>query len=320
MSVSALFKVGTRTLLRPTYLPGQWSYARLLKSRVKLMYRALVGSKLYERLEFRRHLGYWPNLDTPQTFNERICARKFRSFPEAPMLADKLAVREYVSARVGRSVLSRLYYGGNSPEDVDFELLPPKFVMKGTHGSGPDLRAFIWDKSAVSQRHFIKLGRRLLRRRCGPEVNEWWYSQIPPNLLVEEMLLDQNGSIPLDFKVYVFNGVSRYVQVIDGRHGMPKSGFYDIEWRPQPFTREQFPRDLAFPPPANLREMVSVADALAAGLEFVRVDLYSVKDRVVFGEMTLAPGAGWVPFRPRAYDLALGKHWRDPRSQVDSGK
>jgi hypothetical protein len=235
------------------------------------------------------------------------------------MLADKLAVREYVSARVGKSALSRLYYGGNSPEDVDFELLPPKFVMKGTHGSGPDLRAFIWDKSDISQRQFVKLGHRLLRRRCGPEVNEWWYSQIPPNLLVEEMLLDQNNSLPPDFKFYVFNGVARYVQVIEGRHTTPRSGFFDRQWRPQPFSREHFAPLPAFLPPPNLLEMMRVAEALAAGFDFVRVDLYSIADRIVFGEMTLAPGAGWIAFRPRAYDLALGKHWRDPWFQVDSG-
>ena len=123
---------------------------------------------------------------------------------------DKLAVRDYVASRVGAEFLTRLYYGGGHPEDLDYEALPPQFVLKGTHGSGPDLRALVWDKSKLSRHRFIGLASRILRRRCGPEVNEWWYSQVPPRLLIEEMLLEADGTIPSDYKCYVFNGTVRY--------------------------------------------------------------------------------------------------------------
>ena len=138
---------------------------------------------------------------------------------------DKLAVRDYVASRVGAEFLTRLYYGGDRPEDIDYEALPPQFVLKGTHGSGPDLRALVWDKSKLSRHRFIGLASRILRRRCGPEVNEWWYTQVPPRLLIEEMLLEADGTIPSDYKCYVFNGTVRYVQVIDGRHDAPRIAF-----------------------------------------------------------------------------------------------
>ena len=50
--------------------------------------------------------------------------------------------------------------------------------------------ALVWDKSKLSRHRFIGLASRILRRRCGPEVNEWWYTQVPPRLLIEEMLLE----------------------------------------------------------------------------------------------------------------------------------
>jgi TupA-like ATPgrasp len=280
-----------------------------LKSRAKIAYRSVVGPRLYEKLEFWRHVGYWPNLDNPRTFNERVCARKFRPLAQAPILADKLAAREFVRSRVGDEVLTRLYYAGDRPDRIDFAALPSRFVLKGAHGSGPELRAFVWDKSALSQKELCDLGWRMLRRRCGPEVNEWWYSEIPSRLMVEEMLLE-GGAIPPDYKFYVFAGQALYVQVIGGRHGRtPHSRFYDSDWRAQPFMRESHGEASDFERPSNLSEMVSVAEALGTGSEFVRVDLYSVGRRVVFGELTLAPGAGWVPFRPANYDFVLGGHW-----------
>jgi len=131
--------------------------------------------------------------------------------------------------------------------------------------------------------------------------------------MIEEMLLE-GGAIPPDYKFYVFAGQALYVQVIDGRHSdTPHSRFYDRHWRAQPFMREGSGEALDFEQPPNLSEMVSVAEALGAGSEFVRVDLYSVGQRIVFGELTLAPGAGWVPFRPAAYDIVLGGHWPDER-------
>jgi hypothetical protein len=284
-------------------------WSGLLKSHAKVAYRGLLGSCLYEKLEFRRHLGYWPNLDNPQTFNEKICARKFRPFPKATILADKIAVRDFVTSRIGSEFLTRLYYRGDCPKAIDYAALPPQFVLKGAHGSGPGMRVLVRNKSLLSKRRFVSLASRILRRRCGPEVNEWWYEHITPRILIEEMLLEENGSIPADLKFYVFNGVARYVQVIDGRHELPRSGFYDRDWLPQPFTREVFSRPLEVGRPPRLNQMFEVAEALAAGFDFVRVDLYAVRRRIIFGEMTLAPGAGWIPFRPAIYDRILGQCW-----------
>jgi hypothetical protein len=295
---------------------------RSLKSRGKLAYRALVGATTYEKLEFWRHLGYWPDLANPRTFNERVCARKFSQFPQAPLLVDKLAVREFVRARAGGKFLTRLYYVGDDPEAVDFAGLPSQFVMKGTHGSGPELRSLISDKSALSRTKFITLASQILHRRCGPEVNEWWYTKVKPNLLIEEMLIE-SGQLPLDFKFYVFGGRALYIQVVSGRHGYAaQSCFYSHEWRLQPFVRGHFDALDGCSRPENLSEMIILAELLSTGLDFVRVDLYSVGRRTVFGEMTLAPGAGWIAFLPRNYDYILGEHWppkgRSPMSHVTS--
>jgi hypothetical protein len=210
---------------------------------------------------------------------------------------------------VGSKHLTHLYYAGVSPEVADYDAFPSRFIVKANHGSGPTMRKIVWDKKAFPRDRFIDLGRRILRRRPGYEVNEWWYTVIKPSLMVEELLIDCTNCIPPDFKFYVFGGAVHFIQVIADRHGRPKSSFYDKQWREQPFTRDRFPGSLDIDPPRNLPEMIEVAETLGGSLDFVRVDLYALQNRIVFGEMTLAPGAGWIRFKPAHYDEVLGQLW-----------
>jgi hypothetical protein len=54
--------------------------------------------------------------------------------------------------------------------------------------------------------------------------------------------------------------------------------------------------------------MVRVAETIAAGLEFARIDLYSDCKRVVkFGEITLTPGNALDRFSDFQFDLWLGR-------------
>ncbi|MBE0411787.1 MAG: glycosyltransferase, partial [Anaerolineales bacterium] len=44
--------------------------------------------------------------------------------------------------------------------------------------------------------------------------------------------------------------------------------------------------------------------------DFIRVDLYCVNDeRIVFGELTLTPEAGWGRFSPVKWDSIFGSFW-----------
>ena len=43
--------------------------------------------------------------------------------------------------------------------------------------------------------------------------------------------------------------------------------------------------------------MIRCAEVLAAGLDFIRVDLYDTDDKVYFGEFTITPEAGNPPTR-----------------------
>ena len=51
--------------------------------------------------------------------------------------------------------------------------------------------------------------------------------------------------------------------------------------------------------------MMKVAEALAAGFAFVRVDLYDTPGGVYFGELTFTPGAGMDHFSSEAFATQL---------------
>ena len=69
--------------------------------------------------------------------------------------------------------------------------------------------------------------------------------------------------------------------------------------------------------PEGLSEMIEVGEALGKETDFVRVDLYSLKNRVFFGELTHYPGCGREEFRPVAFDHKLGQFWSVPDDYGD---
>lgn len=58
--------------------------------------------------------------------------------------------------------------------------------------------------------------------------------------------------------------------------------------------------------PENLNEMISIAEQLSDGFKFLRVDLYNVKGKIYFGELTFYPASGMGAFVPEVWDEKLG--------------
>lgn len=276
---------------------------------LKVALRTVTTPLLFERVNMFRCLGYWPHLRKPRSFNEKIVHRKmFAPLANAALLADKLAVRDLVAARCGDSVLSRLYGVYHSPADVPLESLPGPCVIKANNGTGkvvfcdgpvadPERRkGIVKDLEGLYDLDFIRF------------THEGWYRDISPRIMVEERLQTTAGEIPSDYKFYVFHGVARFVHVDRNRFSGLKRRIYDMDWNPMPYAKGVPLADLE-PAPPNLAKMISVAEAMGKGTDFVRVDLYDLGDRVVFGEVTLAPGAGFSRFWPSSVDFEWGRLW-----------
>lgn len=88
------------------------------------------------------------------------------------------------------------------------------------------------------------------------------------------------------------------------------SELFDTEWNPlciEDSYEHLDPMRIGCPP--RLQEAIQVAERLAEGLDFVRVDLYDLPGGLAFGEMTSCPWGGLVKLSPPGADERLGRYW-----------
>lgn len=199
-------------------------------------------------------------------------------------------------------------------EDLDLDSLPESFIMKSSHGSGRNV--IVKSRATTNMAAVCARMSGYLGETYGRLKNEWWYADIKPRVVVESLLEDGIWWPPADFRLYVFHGKVQFVCVDTGRGSVdPRRSYFDTDWKRLPFTKRHKPIP-SFDRPESLEEMIAVAEALAVDWGFVRVDLYCINGRkVLFGEMTFAPGSGRHSFEPSSYGAVVGSLWR-----IDQGR
>jgi hypothetical protein len=279
-----------------------------------------------ERIAVRQKLAGLPK---PVTFNEKVRYKMLADRrPLLTTFADKLAARAYVESKVGASVLTDLYAVTCAPETLAGAELPREFAVKPTHASGacvlvadfaprerelPDSDGG-WVQAMVrpdrlSWDRLIGLCQDWISR---PYLwNEWAYRNVPRRILVEE-LLDDAGGVPFDYKLFVFHGRVRMIQVDLDRFDAHTRNLYTPDWERLDVEYGR-PGGMDVERPSRLPEMLDIAERLGADTDFVRVDLYCLGKRVAFGELTNYPLAGSEEFRPPEFDRRLGEWWTPPK-------
>lgn len=283
--------------------------SRLIERAAQSLLR--YSAPAYLGLKYRRRFGRWPSFRRPRAFTEQMLLYKLstRGDERLPRLADKVLAKDYVARLVGdKYVIPTLWHGTKFPP-LDERTWPTPFVIKSTHGSMQYLFVRKGEKPDWSKIETITGGWLSRPYELGRKEFEWHYEHITPQLLVEPMLGD-GRTLPPDFKLAVFSGRAKLIQVDEGRDQHLSRWLMDRDWMPLPFNIK-YPRGPVEPErPTNLAEMIWVAETLARGFEFVRVDLYNIEGRIYFGEMTFFPGAGRTLFDPPEGDYAMGEFWR----------
>lgn len=288
-----------------------------------LLYRSACSRRLWFLYRFIRHNGYIPSFRNPKTYNEKVNFRK--NDPKNPLFSvcsDKIRAKEYVAEKVSPDIIIPNYYMGGSITLVKVKEILEKYgdcFLKASHNSGPvhllttrstddEISAAI--ESTLSQ----------LKVDFGKLQNEPWYSEIEPRVLVEKRLQPKLGEMDIpDYKFHVFkqlNGGYKLLCAVDlDRSTNHTRSFFDedfnwlnlMAYKPNIKTVVEKPR--------NYELMCSMAKQLAEPFSYVRVDFYNVNGQVYFGELTFAPGSGFMSsLQSRDHDLWLGNLWQlDPR-------
>lgn len=85
-----------------------------------------------------------------------------------------------------------------------------------------------------------------------------------------------------------------------------KVTFFDKDWQRLPFVRHYPAAEHPLSRPKHFDKMKELAERLAAGIAFLRVDFYELDGRIYFGELTFFPGGGMEEFSPEEWDFRLG--------------
>lgn len=285
-----------------------------LRSKTNLFIRYLltwISPKLNIRFFYKRCHGKYPDLKNPKTLDEKIQWMKLNYYPGNDLVyqcADKFRVREYVKKCGLGFILNELLCTFRSPEEIDWDKLPEKFVLKWNFGCGGNI--ICHDSSKLDKELAIKELKYFQKIKAHLIAAEPQY-EMEKVLLCEKLIETADGSAPVDYKFYCFNGKAEYVLCCVGRgeNERPAFYFFDREWKLQRLNRSSLnlPADFSVPKPEGIDQLFEYAEKLSAPFPFVRADFYLENGKPYFGELTFTPSGGFDAGRLPETDLFFGE-------------
>lgn len=285
------------------------TYSEVMLRRNRLM--SVVCPQNLSRNQYRNVFDRELNLENPVYLNEKLMWLKFNRYTGNSLVTkciDKYAVRSYIQECGLENILNENYGVWERVEDIDWDKLPNQFVLKGTHGCG--LTIVCRDKSALDLEKTKKELKRWLKTDTWKEYAETNYRDVPKRIICEKLLEGEGEILPVDYKFYCYQGKPLYIGNFIERNldeGTLVRGYFNLDWTPSHVFKFADQMDLdKFRRPDNLDSMIAYAETLSKPFPFVRVDLYEVQGKVVFGELTFTPTGCMGSYYAKEAYLGLG--------------
>lgn len=267
----------------------------------------IISDKLYLIWKFKKNMGYSLNLNSPKSFSEKLQWLKlYDRKPLYTSLVDKYAVKDFIKKKIGDEYIIPTIGAWDRPEDIDWDSLPDRFVLKTTHGGGGTGVVICKDKATFDKDAAIKCMNKSLSLDLYVHSKEWPYKNVPKRVIAEQYMEDENGELN-DYKLFCFNGKVKVLFVATGRFKNLCFDFFDENGKILPID-QMYPHANPVPQiPDSYAKMKELAEKLSQDIPFVRVDFYTIGNKVYFGEMTFFHDSGMVPINPIEWDYKLGE-------------
>lgn len=278
-----------------------------------------LPDSLYLKIMFRLKMGYKLNLKNPQTFNEKLQWLKlYNRKPEYTRMVDKSEAKTVAENILGKGYVIPTLGVWNKFEEIDFNSLPDSFVLKTTNGGGGGGVIICRDKSKLNLASAAERLKSSLKANIYRHLKEWPYKNVKPRIIAEKFMVDESGELR-DYKFYCFNGEPKVFLVASERFSGHRTYFdyFDMEGNHLPFTQGGMNNPVTPELPSTFVEMKQVAMKLSHGLPHVRIDLYSVDEKVYFGEFTFFDSSGFEKFTPREWDNVFGNWLKLPTTSKE---
>lgn len=272
---------------------------------LNLLYK--IAPELTLKIIFRLKTGYKLNLENPKTYNEKLqWIKLYDRDPLMAICADKYMVRHFVESQGCEGILNELLWEGFNPDDIPFDTLPNQFVIKVTHGS--TFNIICKNKEELNISRTNRKLKKWLNANFLTCYGEWFYGVEKPRIIIEKYLENENQSPLFDYKIFCFNGEPEMLYVDTWKDGDHAINVYDLDFNFLPEVTLGYDNDPAaiIEKPKNFDLMLEYAKKLSKPFSHVRVDLYNIKNDIIFGELTFTKGAGFDKIRPYEFDVEMG--------------
>lgn len=254
-------------------------------------------------------MGGVPDLQYPKTLSEKLQWLKIHDHnPEYHRYADKYEVKKIVSGLIGEEHVIPLLGVWDSFDDIDFDKLPDRFILKTTHDSGSFM--ICRDKTSFDYKKARKKFTKALKRNYYWSDREWVYKDIKPRIIAEEYIDSLGKPDSIEYKITCMNDEVKFTTICTGiahsAYENRTNDHYDRDLNHMPWYAYYKPSKKPAQIPDQMDEMLEYAEKLCKGIPYVRVDFYLVDGKVYFGEMTFYTWAGFIRFDPPEWDRKLG--------------
>lgn len=261
-----------------------------------------VSDETFLKILYKFNINKELNLENPQTFNEKLQWLKLNDRKDIyTTMVDKYEVKKYVSDIIGEEYVIPTLGVYDSFNEIDFEKLPDKFVIKCTHDSGSTI--ICKNKKNFDMKKARKKINKALKYNYYYVGREWPYKNVKPRIIIDEYIEDNIRHELVDYKIYAFNGQCDYVMVcFDRFNGETKFIYFDRKWNiKKEFSKDglKYGENIDLSKPKNIDKMFECAEKLSQGIQFVRVDFYEANGKMYFGELTFYPSSGFDNDRTR---------------------
>lgn len=297
-------------------------YKRIMRNRelrfLLLRLLRIVPDKPMIRLQYRIKLKKKLNLKNPKRYTEKV--QWYKLYYKDPLMTqcvDKYRVRKYIESKGLGAILNVLYQVCDDSKELDFASLPEKFIIKTANGSGTNI--ICHDKSKLDIGYVYRQLNTFLSMAEAHAGREWAYEGSSKKIIVERLLEDDSneGKGISDYKFLCFGGEPRFIVYDKDRFSNHVRNFYDTSWNYIEVSSDHPCFGDTVKKPENLDKMLDIARILSADFPAVRVDLYNIKSKIYFGELTFYPWSGYVQFNPDSFDFDLGKYFELPPKKED---
>ena len=266
----------------------------------------LLPDKIYLQLIYFKHFKKFIDFNNPKTFNEKIQWLKvnYRNDVFTEMV-DKYKAKQYISQLIGEEYIIPTLGVWNNPEEIEFDKLPEKFVLKCNNDSGGIV--ICKNKQTLNIAETKKFLKSRLNNNGFWYGREWPYKNIKPCIIAEKYVENNNHEL-IDYKFFCFNGKPKIVLVCSERfssNNMCKT-YFDENWNLLNIVEANHRINKEQKKPQTFEKMKEFSKKLAKDMPFVRIDFYEIKGKLYFGEITFFPASGLEKFKPEEWDYILG--------------